>query len=111
MDKYEAYEKYQQFDETETNQGRPSRYAKERPAKKKNNPAVVRAQLSDFDDTVAAWVPSYAAALDPLHHERQWLIDSVGPFYRENVIRRHPAREGRQGGQRLLLHGQPGQRR
>jgi RIO kinase 1 len=31
-------------------------------------------------------VPSYAAALDPLHHERQWLIDSVASFYRDNLI-------------------------
>lgn len=86
MDKYEAYEKYQQFDETEYDRGSATRYAKTRPAKKKPSPAVVHAQLSDFDDNVSAWVPSYAAALDPLHHERQWLIDSVGPFYRENVI-------------------------
>ena len=81
MDKYEAYEKYQQFDETEYERGSASRYAKRKPARKKPSPATVRAQLSDFDDNVAAWVPSYAAALDPLHHERQWLIDSVGPFY------------------------------
>ena len=31
-------------------------------------------------------MPSYAAALDPLHHERQWLIESVGSFYRDNLI-------------------------
>ncbi len=86
MDKYEAYEKYQQFDETEYEHNGSSRYTKQRSAKKKPNPAVAQAQLSDFDDNVSAWVPSYAAALDPLHHERQWLIDSVGPFYRENVI-------------------------
>ena len=86
MDKYEAYEKYQQFDETEYERGSASRYAKRKPARKKPSPATVRAQLSDVDDNVAAWVPSYAAALDPLHHERQWLIDSVGPFYRENVV-------------------------
>ena len=35
-----------------------------------------------FDDNIAAWVPSYAAVLDPRHYERQWLIESIGPFYR-----------------------------
>jgi len=85
MDKYEAYEKYQQFDETEYDRN-ATRYAKEKPAKKKPKPASTRAEFSDFDDDVTLWVPSYAAALDPQHHERQWVIDSVGPFYRENVI-------------------------
>ena len=53
MDKYEAYEKYQQFDETEYDRG-TSRYAKMKP-RKKPNPTTVRAQLSDFDDSVSAW--------------------------------------------------------
>ena len=84
MDKYEAYEKYRQFDETEYDRG-AYRQTKAKPPKKPK-PAITRAQLSDFDDNVTAWVPSYAAALDPQHHERQWVIDSIGPFYRENVI-------------------------
>lgn len=46
----------------------------------------VLAEMSDFSDNIVDFVPSYAAALDPLHHERQWLINSVGPFYRENII-------------------------
>ncbi|MFZ0549160.1 MAG: RIO1 family regulatory kinase/ATPase [Candidatus Promineifilaceae bacterium] len=48
--------------------------------------AEVRAALTDFNDNVDSWVPSYVAPLDPRHHERQWVIDSVGPFYRENII-------------------------
>jgi RIO kinase 1 len=48
--------------------------------------AKVRAALTDFNDNLDNWIPSYAAALDPLHHERQWIIDSVGPFYQENII-------------------------
>ena len=50
MDKYEAYEKYQQFDETEYEHNGSSRYTKQRSAKKKPNPAVAQAQLSDFDE-------------------------------------------------------------
>jgi RIO kinase 1 len=44
------------------------------------------ASLSDFNDNLETFVPSYAAALDPLHHERQWLIDSVATFYQQNMI-------------------------
>jgi RIO kinase 1 len=86
MDKYEAYERFEDFEEYAGVVGSAHRYAKERPRKKKPTPAAARAQLSDFDDSISAWVPSYAAALDPRHHERQWLIDSIGPFYRDNVI-------------------------
>jgi RIO kinase 1 len=42
--------------------------------------------MTDFVDSIAEWVPSYAAALDPRHHERQWLIESVASFYQNNVI-------------------------
>ena len=86
MDKYDAYEKYQEFDEQYPRQPGANRYAKPKPGKKKPKPAELQAQLSDFDDNIAAWVPSYAAALDPRHYERQWLIESIGPFYRDNVI-------------------------
>ena len=49
--------------------------------------AQARAELTDFsDNNVDTWVPSYAAALDPLHYERQWIIDSVGPFYHQNMV-------------------------
>jgi RIO kinase 1 len=52
----------------------------------KQNPAVIRAELTDISDDINDFVPSYAAALDPLHHERQWLINSVASFYRDNLI-------------------------
>jgi RIO kinase 1 len=42
--------------------------------------------LTDVDDRVESWVPSYAKPLDPKHHERYWLIESVSPFYRDNII-------------------------
>jgi RIO kinase 1 len=87
MDKYEAYDKYGDYEDFtlprwESNRHRKLNHRKE--AKKK--PAVDRADLSDFSDDVSEWVPSYAAALDPLHYERQWLIDSLGPFYRNQLI-------------------------
>lgn len=47
---------------------------------------LARAELTDFTDNIHDFVPSYATALDPQHHERRWLIESVGSFYRENLI-------------------------
>ena len=48
--------------------------------------AEARSELTDINDNVDDWIPSYAAALDPLHFERQWIINSVGPFYRQNMV-------------------------
>ncbi|MFQ5400109.1 MAG: RIO1 family regulatory kinase/ATPase [Anaerolineae bacterium] len=44
------------------------------------------AELAAIDDSIGSFVPSYAAALDPLHHERQWVINSVASFYRDKLI-------------------------
>lgn len=84
MDKYEAYEKYQEYEENILkSRGR----TKSRPSKKINGKAAMTmSDLTDFADDVAAWVPTYAAALDPKHHERQWLIDSLASFYHDNVL-------------------------
>lgn len=85
MDKYEAYEKYLDYEETLS--GQHGRRVKLRPAKKNNKkPAVAMSDLTDFVDDAAAWVPTYAASLDPKHHERQWLIDSLASFYHDNVL-------------------------
>jgi RIO kinase 1 len=83
MDQYEEYEAYLDLEEKLTSAGR----GRVRPAakrKKKHAPSLV--EMTDFVDSVAEWVPAYAAALDPRHHERQWLIESVASFYQNNVI-------------------------
>lgn len=84
MDKYEASEKYADY-EAYLEADRPARRAKPR-TKAALKPAADRAQLTDLKDDVADFVPTYARSLDPQHHERQWVIDSVAPFYREQVI-------------------------
>ncbi len=80
MDKYEAYEKYLEFEEEFERPMRPVGKKSKKPA------APAMADLTDFIDDASAWVPSYAAQLDPHHHERQWIIDSVSAFYRDNII-------------------------
>ncbi|MCI0398808.1 MAG: hypothetical protein L0332_26905 [Chloroflexi bacterium] len=78
LDQYEYLE--EQFSRRERRNQRQSG----RP--KKQRPAEAVAALTDFNDTALDFVPSYAAALDPLHHERQWVIESVAPFYQDNLI-------------------------
>lgn len=66
--------------------GRDRRYRRERKGLSIPDPAAVRAELTDFMDHEDDFVPSYAAALDPLHYERKWIIRSVSGFYRDNLI-------------------------
>ncbi len=85
MDKYEAYEKYLEYEENIPGQRRGR--VKTHPTKKNNKkPAITMSDLTDFIDDAAAWIPTYAASLDPKHHERQWLIDSLASFYQDNIL-------------------------
>jgi len=87
MDKYDAYEKYADFDDIYNRQDVKLKAAhKVNTNRIKKKPAAVRAELTDFSDDAADWVPSYVKPLDPRHHERQWVIDSLASFYRDNVI-------------------------
>ncbi|MEM7118140.1 MAG: RIO1 family regulatory kinase/ATPase [Chloroflexota bacterium] len=54
--------------------------------KEKQKRTAVVAQLADAQDSVTDWVPSYCANLDPKHHERTWVIKSIGPFYRDEIV-------------------------
>ena len=80
IDEYEILEK--QF----LNQDRHYRRRQQSRSRPKHDPGEIRAQLTDFSDNISDFVPSYAAALDPQHRERRWLIESVGTFYRDNLI-------------------------
>jgi RIO kinase 1 len=48
--------------------------------------AEIKAELIAMDDGIENWVPTYVAPLDPRHFERQWVIDSVGPFYQDDIV-------------------------
>lgn len=85
MSKFETHLKYEQFDFTDN--GRQAH--RKRPFSKKRgvrNGGSHPIDLKQMDDGVESWVPSYAKNLDPLHHERQWIIDSLGAFYLDQVI-------------------------
>jgi RIO kinase 1 len=85
-DKYELYERYGYLEEAYNLQQGRRQKRRARPQAARPDPAEARAQLTDFNDNLDDFVPSYAARLDPLHHERQWIINSLGSFYRDGVI-------------------------
>ena len=83
---YDFYETYDYLEQELINKDRRYRREIRRQGRPREDPANIRAMLTDFSDSVDDFVPSYAAVLDPKHHERQWLIESVGSFYRDNLI-------------------------
>jgi RIO kinase 1 len=83
---FEFFEQYEYLERALDRQDRRQRRQRQRQGQPRPDPAEVRAQLTDFNDNLNDFVPSYAAALDPLHHERQWLIDSLGSFYQDGLI-------------------------
>ncbi|MEZ4516340.1 MAG: RIO1 family regulatory kinase/ATPase [Chloroflexota bacterium] len=84
MDKYDELEKYADYEEYF--EAKDRKRQKKQSANKKSGQETGREELSDFSDDIADFVPSYAVSLDPQHHERQWVIDSISSFYRDNLI-------------------------
>ena len=88
MDKFEAFEEFEVYQFTDNSrEARRNRPGSRKKAKSGNGrTSQTMRDIRAMDDGIDNWVPSYAKALDPLHHERQWVIDSVGHFYREQII-------------------------
>jgi RIO kinase 1 len=88
MDKFEAFEQYEtyQFNDNsrEARRNRPGSHKKKQAGNGRSSQPL--RDIQEMDDSIASWVPSYAKALDPRHHERQWVIESVGPFYRDQIV-------------------------
>lgn len=85
--RYEAhflYEAYEYIDDSRE----AHRRRKNKPKKRENNDDVrqIMRDLRKMSDSIDTWVPSYAQSLDPKHHERQWVINSVAPFYQDQII-------------------------
>lgn len=43
-------------------------------------------RMREISDRMEDFVPTYAASLDPKHHERQWVIQSLTSFYADSQI-------------------------
>jgi RIO kinase 1 len=82
---FEHLDKYENWETQFLLQDRSYRRQKQR-RPSKQDPAVVRSEMTDFSDNATDFLPSYADSLDPLHYERQWIIRSLGSFYQDNLI-------------------------
>jgi RIO kinase 1 len=76
------FEAYEDLERTWFGARRERRH---RPQPKLNN-ASARTELTNLNDHESDFVPTYAAQLDPLHYERQWVIDATAPFFQEGMI-------------------------
>ena len=83
MNKYDAWDKYAEY-EYQDNSRQAHRFNDT--GRTRRQAAEVRTTLADSSDNIQDWVPTYAQSLDPKHHERQWVIESAGPFYRQALI-------------------------
>jgi RIO kinase 1 len=80
-------EEYDQYADLElTTYGRQQRRELKRKKSAEQRRREVALTTADEDDSIANFTPTYVAALDPKHYERQWILDALGPFYQENVI-------------------------
>jgi RIO kinase 1 len=87
MNNTDLYDLYTDYDDYEN--GRSAHRSRDRWTKKpKQNKRANKKQeeVLAMDDGITTWVPTYAQNLDPLHHERQWVINAVAHFYQENII-------------------------
>lgn len=88
MSKFAAFEEFEEYQYLDNS--REARRSRTKPNKNKQQrngrSHQTLQEIRDMDDGIESWVPSYAKALDPQHHERQWVIESVGPFYRDQIV-------------------------
>lgn len=80
----DLYEEYDFMDN-----GR-SAHRKQRPAKpaptNRKTKVMEAIDIHDMDDRIENFIPTYVRNLDPQHHERQWVINSLQRFYENNQI-------------------------
>ncbi len=91
MDNFEALDKYEQYryrDNSRKARRERPRFGRKLKGNGRSQPNkhANQQEIRAMDDSTDSWVPSYVKRLDPKHHERQWVIDSVGPFYRDEII-------------------------
>ena len=86
MNQYEWHERYEMYEFNDLS--RHSHRGRKGKQPKPNQPATtqLQAEIPLQDEGEDSYVPSYAAALDPLHHERQWVINSTLSFYQNKLI-------------------------
>jgi RIO kinase 1 len=79
MDKFDASERFAEYDDDYGDH--PGKNLKDRRAARRRLSRAADADMTDFNDSVAQFVPSVVKTLDPRHYERRWVSESVAPFY------------------------------
>lgn len=83
MSKFDAHFEYDAYaDDANSRQHHRSR----KKHRSKPGRSALDADLRHMDDGIENWTPTYAQHLDPQHHERKWVTESLGHFYRQNII-------------------------
>lgn len=78
---------YSEYDAFDNGRSAHRQRARSKPKQKLSNTIEkIEQDLLSMDDSSDTWIPTYAQNLDPLHHERRWVIDAVSHFYQENII-------------------------
>lgn len=85
MSKYETHFKYEQFEYQEQDRQSHKERGKRKQRKHGRSAPHTRA-IREMDDGIDSWVPTYVRNLDPKHHERQWVIDSLAHFYQDDIV-------------------------
>lgn len=78
FDPYDAYEY--------PNHSRRAHRAKGARKQKKKQKKQIAQEMNAMRDTAESFVPTYVKNLDPDHHERNWIIKSLGGFYENNQL-------------------------
>ena len=87
MSKYDFHDLYADYEyEDHSREAHRRRSRPKKKQKENGRSAQIMADIRKMHYGHESWVPSYAAALDPLHHERQWVINSVASFYHDALI-------------------------
>lgn len=87
MNQYDLAEWYEEFSfEDNSRDARRARRGKDPGIEAQQYRQKRARRMRDMSDRMEDFVPTYAANLDPKHHERRWLIESLSSFYGDSQI-------------------------
>lgn len=87
MNRHDLAEWYEEFTYNDNSRdAHRARHGKARGAEARRRRRTKAATMREMSDRMEDFVPTYAANLDPKHHERRWVIESLTGFYADSQI-------------------------
>jgi RIO kinase 1 len=87
MNQYDLYDAYEEYQYEENNRERHRAQRGKDPSLEARRYRRKKAKrMREMSDRMEDFVPTYAANLDPRHHERRWVIESLSSFYGNSQI-------------------------